>query len=237
MGRGKNLLITGNSSGLGEALTRCYLAQGWGVYGCSRRGCAEQAEPLQDIHCDLSDFDAIPSMLEVLLEPAEGLDLVILNAGILGELEAFHKVSLEAARQVMDVNLWANKVILDWLQGWGKPVRQIVAISSGAAVNGNKGWAGYALSKAALNMLIKLYAHEFPASHLSALAPGLIDTGMMEYLCSQPDPAEFPAVQRLRDSRDTGGTPPADEAAARIAAAIPHLYDYPSGEFVDIRTM
>ncbi|MCP3870534.1 MAG: SDR family NAD(P)-dependent oxidoreductase [Gammaproteobacteria bacterium] len=46
-------------------------------------------------------------------------------------------------------------------------MEQIVMISSGAAVLGNQGWGGYAISKAALSMLARLYAHEFTQTHIS----------------------------------------------------------------------
>jgi benzil reductase ((S)-benzoin forming) len=42
----------------------------------------------------------------------------------------------------MEVSVWANKVNLDWLHERGLPVRQIVAIFSGAGVVGNRGWGG-----------------------------------------------------------------------------------------------
>jgi len=232
-----NLLITGNSRGLGWGLTRHCLAQGWTVYGCSRQGCQDLQGDLYDIHCDLKEFESIPSMLTELLQSAQALDLVILNAGVLGQLKELHDTSLSEIQEIMDVNVWANKLILDWLHGWDKPIKQIVMISSGAAVNGNKGWGGYALSKSALNMLAKLYAHEFQNTHLSALAPGLVDTDMMEYLCNKVDSAEFPAVQRIQQSRGTASTPIPAVAAELIMAALPTLLNYPSGSFVDIRNL
>ena len=52
-------------------------------------------------------------------------------------------------------------------------------------------------------MLARLYAHEFPQTHLTAVAPGIIDTAMMDYLCDDSDPEAFPAVQRLRAAGDS----------------------------------
>ena len=238
---GQRIFITGNSSGLGRGFTRHYLRQGAEVYGCSRRGCnlQESGGRLHDIHCDLGDLESIAPALDALLGGVEKLDLVILNAGILGAIKTMRDTTLEELRRIMDINVWSNKVILDWLLDSGMSIGQIVFISSGAAVNGSKGWGGYSLSKAALNMLARLYAHEFPATHLTALAPGLVDTPMQDYLC---DPGsvnveEFPSVQKLRDARGTANMPAPDEAAARIAAVIPELGSHPSGSFLDIRTM
>ena len=46
----------------------------------------------------------------------------------------------------------------------GIRIRQLVFMSSGAAVNGHKDWSGYVLLKAAFNMMVQLSAHEFLAS-------------------------------------------------------------------------
>jgi len=156
---------------------------------------------------------------------------------VLGRIELLHRLPLDEAKAVMEVNLWSNKTVMDWLHAWGRPVHQVVMISSGAAVLGNKGWGGYALSKAALNMLAKLYAHEFPDTHICALAPGIIDTAMMDHLCDEADADAFPALQRLRAARGTEVMPSPREAAHRILSVLPALREQPSGSFVDIRQL
>lgn len=228
-----NALITGTSSGLGRGLAGYLLQQGWAVYGCSRRGC--DLTGIHDQLIDLTDQEAVTGGLHDLLSDVASLDLVVLNAGILGDIGDLVSSSLNDQKQVMEVNVWANKRVMDWLHGWGRPVDQVVMISSGAAVLGNRGWSGYALSKAALNMLAKLYAHEFEQTHIAALAPGIIDTAMMDYLCEEADAEAFPALNRLRKARGTLAMPGPDEAAARIVSVLPDLRDRPSGSFVDIR--
>ena len=171
--RQASVLITGTSSGLGEALAETYRDQGARVYGLSRRGSPIQHENLFDTQVDIGELDHVKAVLEDLLHDVKKLDLVILNAGILGEIQAMHTLDMDALKQVMDINVWANKVILDYLCEAPIEVDQVVAISSGAAVNGNKGWGAYSLSKAALNMLVKLYAAEYEQIHFCSLAPGL----------------------------------------------------------------
>jgi NAD(P)-dependent dehydrogenase (short-subunit alcohol dehydrogenase family) len=231
------LFITGNSSGLGFALTQYYLDRDWRVYGCSRRGCDGLGGFLSDMRCDLTDFDALPVMLEDLLGGAGKLDLVILNAGILGEIRDMADTPLADLRRIMDINVWSNKVMLDWLIRSGMEVTQVIMISSGASILGNRGWGGYALSKSALNMLAKLYAHEMPGTHLVSLAPGLIDSDMMTYLCEQADAQRFPALARLREARTTDVMQTPARAAANIASVVERLRDFDSGSFVDIRQL
>ena len=160
---------------------------------------------------------------------------MVLNAGILGEIKELNQTPLDDLKRVMEINLWANKVVMDWLHRWGRPIGQVVMISSGASVLGNRGWGGYALSKAALNMLARLYAHEFPATHITAIAPGIIDTSMMDHLCGEADAEAFPALQRLRQARGTEAMPGPEQAAERLVSVLPRLREWPSGSFVDIR--
>lgn len=225
--------ITGTSSGLGRGLAEHLLQLGWTVYGCSRRGC--DLPGIRDVTCDLTDYAALPHSLDGLLGDARSLDLVILNAGMLGAIRDLVATPIDDVKHVMEVNVWANKAMMDWLHAWGRPVGQVVMISSGASVLGNKGWGGYALSKAALNMLAKLYAHEFPDTHISALAPGIIDTAMMDHLCEDADADAFPALNRLREARGTEAMPGPQGAARKVVSVLDRLRDWPSGSFVDIR--
>lgn len=231
----RTALITGNSSGLGLGFTRALMAEGWAIYGLSRRGCPEATAG--DARVDLADLDAVGPAVEKLLAPVERLDLVILNAGLLGHVQNLSEASMDELRRVMDINVFANKPVLDHLLQRRLPVGQIVAISSGASVSGNAGWSGYALSKAALNMLVSLYAHEFPDTPFHALAPGLIDTAMQDYLCGDPDGERFESVQNLRAARGTPAMPDPDNAAHQVLMSLPRLRGIPTGRFADIRQL
>lgn len=234
----ERVLITGVSSGLGKALAAHYLAQGARVYGVSRRT-PQELRANRDfvfLSADLRSLSRISKNLETLLPANADLDLVILNAGILGEIKDMQQTSLDDLREIFDINLWANKNICDFLMH-RTVTRQLVAISSGAAVNGNRGWGGYSLSKAALNMLIKLYAAENPHTHYSAVAPGLIDTSMQDYLCEVPDARKYQALEKLRAARGTDNMPTAEKAAEKLSpffSQLPSTID--SGSFTDIRT-
>jgi len=232
-------LITGNSSGLGKALSNRYLEMGHRVYGLSRRGCDIHSERIVDRRCDLSALDTIPEHLDALLRDIDRLEVVFLNAGILGDIAKMVDTTMMDIRHIMNINVWSNKVILDWLLQSGIEIEQIVVISSGAAVNGGKGWSGYSLSKATLNMLTQLYSHEFDSTHLIALAPGLVDTAMQDYISDprEVDIDQFPGFQRLRNAKGTEAMPSPDDAAERIIGVLPGLKQFKSGSFVDIREL
>ena len=230
----KNALITGNSSGLGEGLTQALLSKNYHVYGCSRRGCRLTGN-ISDVLCDLTDYDATPKALDQLLAGVEQLDLVILNAGVLGQLKPMQDNSIAELQTLMDINVWSNKCVLDYLLASKITIDQIVLMSSGAAVLGNRGWGGYAISKAALNMLGRLYAYEFTGTHIAAIAPGLIESSMMEYMCTEVDSDQFPALKRIQQARQAGKVLSPLQAAERIMQALPYFKDYESGSYIDIR--
>ncbi|HMA99264.1 MAG TPA: SDR family NAD(P)-dependent oxidoreductase [Wenzhouxiangella sp.] len=236
-----NVFITGNSSGLGLGLTEALMDRQAIVWGMSRRGCPLKSrfdEVIRDQHQDLGQLSTLHDALDKLLSDCLRLDLVILNAGTLGRIQEMHQSDVHDLEHQMRVNVWSNKLILDWLIERQIPVEQVVAISSGAAVNLSYGWGGYSISKSALNNLVRLYAHEMEETHLTALAPGLVDTAMQEYLCAEVDSDEFPSVQKLKDARGTEHMPDARESADIILDLLDRLKDdHPSGAFVDVRNL
>jgi len=230
----KNILITGISSGIGEALARYYLKCGDKVYGLSRRN----SDFLKDKDnyffqsCDVSYYDSIAPSLAQLTNYTKEFDLVILNAGILGEIKPITQTSLDEIEKVMNVNVWSNKIILDILAA-SYSVKQIVAISSGASVNGSFGWGGYSLSKATLNMLVKLYSREMKNTHISALAPGIIKTPMVDYILEDVDEGVYDSVKRIKEC--TKFTP--NEIAPILDEAFFKLLTRQSGTYTDVRSM
>jgi NAD(P)-dependent dehydrogenase (short-subunit alcohol dehydrogenase family) len=240
----RTVFITGVRSGIGLGLAQACLERGDRVYGLSRRPPerleAYRRKPDPDFifaPVDLSDLDGIAPKVGSLLHGIESLDLVILNAGVLGEIGDMTDTPLARLRQVMDVNLWANKPVLDAVFAGGRAVAQVVGISSGAAVSGARGWNAYAISKAALNMMMRLYAAEFPGTHFSALAPGLVDTAMQEQMRGLPADPRFPTVDRLKKAAGTADMPDAEMVAPRLLAAMDRVRELKSGDFHDLRTL
>ncbi|QDU40619.1 Benzil reductase ((S)-benzoin forming) [Maioricimonas rarisocia] len=234
----QQILITGVSSGIGHALASEYLSRGARVYGTSRRSPDDLTshEAFRFVPMDLTAFDDVEAGFKRLLEGVDELDLVVCNAGILGPFGDMAEQSLADMKHVLDVNLWANKVVLDAIYRQVERVRQVVTISSGAAVNGHRGWGGYALSKAALNMLTMLYAAEQPDTHFCALAPGVVETSMQDYLNGLPEDERYPSLDSLRSKRDTSDMPSPEELAPRLVDVMHQLPErVQSGQFADIR--
>lgn len=235
----RHVLITGIHTGLGHALARRCLDDGDRVLAISRVVPADLAQnpALSFRALDLRHSDAIPGVVNHLLGGLGSLELALLNAGVLGEIKDLRRTSLGELREVMDVNVWANKVLIDALLASDVSVGQIVAISSGAAFNGSGGWGAYSISKSALNLLIRVYAHEHPETHFIALAPGVVETAMIRYILAQPEEPRYGANGRIRQAAAEGRILSPETAAANVLARIPELRRHPSGAYVDIREL
>jgi NAD(P)-dependent dehydrogenase (short-subunit alcohol dehydrogenase family) len=235
-----NVLITGTSSGIGSALAGEYLKKGDHVYGISRR-LNKELVSFENYHfasIDLSSHDQIKEVLPGFIEGIDHFELVVLNAGVLPSINDMRDVTMDEIRGVMNINTWANKHIIDILSKKLKKINQIVAISSGAAVSGARGWNAYALSKAALNMLINLYSKELPGTHFCTMAPGVIDSSMQDYIYGLEGKEEkFPVIKKLRSMKGTDAMPPATDIAPRLMKAFMKAREYDSGAFLDVRTM
>jgi len=238
----RKVLITGVSTGIGHALARRCLNRGDTVYALGLHAPAEWQDERRFRFCeqDLRQFDALAEAVPRLLGDAERLDLVILNAGILGEIKDIRDTSLDEIHQAMEINTWANKVLLDALFALGLPIPQVVGISSGAAVSGSRGWSSYALSKAAFKMLLQLYAAELPDTHFCSFAPGLVDTAMQDYLCGLPEAQtlRYPTLSRIQAARGTDAMPTPHVLAPTLLEAFEKVRtEAPSGTFVDLREL
>lgn len=232
-------LITGVSSGLGYALADECLQRGYSVWGLSRR-VPEDLVQRGMVHqsIDLVDLKRLPQVLHSLLANVPELDVVLLNAATLGPFGDVSELAYEQVRATMETNVWANKAILDYLSNRSMPVNQVVVTSSGAGLDAKRGVAAYCLSKATLNMLVRLYALEWPEAHFSILLPGIVDTPMQSILAQQPVDERFPIVSELRHRREAGQMFDATVAARRIIQTIPQFPSLiASGELVHIHNL
>jgi len=234
----EQVLITGVSSGLGHGLAKVYLERGATVYGCSRRAPDDLiGAGLRFESVDLSDQTAGGPAAERLIADADRFDVVVLNAGKLGKIRDMKETPLADIRETMEINVFANKWLLDLIFAKVPRVAQVVAISSGASQSGSRGWNGYSLSKAALNMLVKLYAGEYPETHFTAFAPGLVDTAMQDYLTNLPPDERYRPLEKLKKAKGTPDMPDGETCARKLIEAFPKLRERESGEYADIRRL
>ncbi len=217
-----DFFITGSSRGLGLGLTRAFLRQGREGIGLSRSPAPLDHPGYQHIQADLAAFERISSYLQPVFLKCPRLQILILNAALITPLHTAHETTHEEFSRLMDVNVWANKVLLDVVIAAAIEVKQVVLISSGVAVHPLRGQVAYCLSKAALNMLAMLYAEEMPDTHVCALAPGVIDTPMQAQLSSKID-SRFPATIQLSKLRGTASMPDENTAGEKLATLLPLL--------------
>jgi len=234
-----HVLITGTSSGIGHGLAQEFLARGAKVWGVSRRPTddLQQQSDYRHLQLDVTDHQKVEELLPTFLEGDKRFDLVVLNAGVLGPIQWMSEVDAEAMKQVMEVNVWANKVILDVLFRLKKDIRQVVGMSTGASVRSTPGWGPYAVSKAALNMLMNVYAKEQLNTHFVAFAPGLVDSEIQDTIYNIEAGDKYPAVKRLQEARYTEDMPDSRAAAANLISGMEKAQQYESGSFVDVREM
>lgn len=157
--KGKTVVVTGASSGIGEALARECAARGARVVLGAR-----SEEKLQRIVgeirarggqavCRVVDVTREEECRELIgLAVAEygGVDVLICNAG-LSMRAIFDDVDLSVLHRLMDVNFWGTvycaKYALPWLQ---RARGSLVGISSVAGLHGLPGRTGYSASKYAM---------------------------------------------------------------------------------------
>jgi benzil reductase ((S)-benzoin forming) len=232
-----NILITGTSSGIGHALAIEFLEHGSNVYGISRKfnDKLKTYEAYRHLSHDLLKHDTLPGKLGDFLEGVKTLDLVILNAGIIINVNDLKKTPVDEITTVMKVNVWANKVIIDTLLEKVPSVYQVVAISCGSVINNARGFNAYSLSKFALNKMIKLYSREITKTHFSALAPGLIDSNLQEHISRLPNKNNYSIIRKLRSMRENGQLTNPYYAANYLVEAMGTVLQEKSGTYRDVK--
>ncbi|WP_343518818.1 oxidoreductase [Sphingomonas sp.] len=103
----KTALVTGASSGIGDATVKRLIEDGWQVFAAARR--LDRMEPLRRlgatlVHLDLTDDASIVAAVEAVRAAAGRLDLLVNNAGY-GSYGALEDVPMDEARRQIEVNL------------------------------------------------------------------------------------------------------------------------------------
>jgi len=101
-------LVTGASSGIGEAAARELARAGFKVYGTSRQALAgEEREGVMFVRLDVTDDDSVAAAVGEVLDRSGRIDVLINNAGV-GTAGAAEESSLAQARAVFDTNVFGS---------------------------------------------------------------------------------------------------------------------------------
>lgn len=195
-----SVLITGASSGIGEALAREYARRGWKIAVAARR--LDRLDTLAGELRSLGSPQVLVLALDVLDAPSVapvvaaadrelgGLDLVIANAGV---AESFRTGSgdVAAMQRIIGVNLTGACATIDaaialFLRA-GRP-GQVVGITSMARYRGLPRLGVYSATKAGLHRYLQAarIEHAGAGIRVTELAPGYIDTPMNRDMPSRP---------------------------------------------------
>ncbi|MPZ11194.1 MAG: SDR family NAD(P)-dependent oxidoreductase [Kiloniellaceae bacterium] len=199
---GRLAVITGASRGIGAAVAQRFAAEGAQLVLIARTvGALEELDdairaaggkqPLLVPH-DLRDLDGLDRLGASLNERYGKLDILVGNAGILGPLTPVGHIPPDIWQEVMDVNVTANYRLirsLDPLLRLSDAGRAIF-VTSGAASGRMAYWGPYAVTKAALEALVRTYAAEITKTRVRAnlLSPGPIRTAMRAAAFPGEDP-------------------------------------------------
>lgn len=213
--KGKRVLITGASKGIGAATARVFAAAGANVALVARNGDAvadlagEIGPSAVAIPCDVGRFWEMEAAVAACHTAFGGLDVLIGNAGLIDPIAPLAQIDPDAWGQVIDVNLkgvfHGMRAALPGMLAQGHGT--IITVGSGAAHTPLEGWSHYCASKAGAHMLTRCADHETRAAGLRVmgLSPGTVATDMQQAIrasginpVSQMDwsahiPAEWPA--------------------------------------------
>ncbi len=182
-------VVTGASSGIGEATARALAAQGFRLALLARRAdrietlAAELGDDAIAVTADVTDRDSLCEAAERVQSEWGGADLLVNNAGVM-LLGPFSSDQREEIRQMVEVNLLgamtATEVFLDQLRdGEG----DLVNISSVAGRTARAGNAVYAATKWGMNGWSEALRQELqPAVRVTVIEPGAVATELTDHI-------------------------------------------------------
>jgi 3-oxoacyl-[acyl-carrier protein] reductase len=229
---GRQVLVVGGSSGIGNGIAQAFRAKGARVAVCGTRASAVDYSPGEGSQLDGLDYFQLDvsdsKRIETFSPPFEALDVLVLAQGAViyrrGEFE------MDGFRKVLEVNLMSLMACAGRFHEMLKSSRgALIIVSSTAAYHSTKGNPAYNASKTGAVGLTRTLGEAW-AEHgirVNGIAPGLVDTKMTKVTTANPKRLEG-ALERIPLKRL--GTP-ADMAGAALFLASP-LSSYIVGQTI-----
>jgi short-subunit dehydrogenase len=221
----KVIIVTGASSGIGEALAMKYAQRNVRLVLAARN--IEKLEKIQSIlsaqgvetlieKTDVSKEEDCKRLVENTIRKFGSIDILINNAGI-SMRALFKDVKLEVVRRLMDVNFWGAVYMTKYaLPHLLKTQGSVVGVSSIAGFKGLPGRTGYSASKFALQGFLEVLRIENLKTGLHVLiaAPGFTTSNIRNTALSAD------GSQQGESPRDEDKMMSSEEVAQRIINAI-----------------
>ena len=186
--KGKTVIITGASRGIGAEAARVFAAAGANVALLARSAdslealAAEIGDKALALTCDVADYASVEAAVQQTVARFGGLDVLINNAGVLKPIAPLAEADPADWAKVIDINTTGvfngMRAVLPLMKQAGGGT--ILTVSSGAAHNALEGWSAYCTSKAGAAMLTTALDLEERSNGIRAmgLSPGTVATQM-----------------------------------------------------------
>ena len=185
---GKVVLVTGGTSGIGKAASRCILERGGHVVICGRNEekLADAASELGEgsvtpIPADVSDLTELDRLFGKAKEVHGGLDGVFANAGF-GRFMPFDEVGEDDFDKVFAVNVKGIFFTIQKALPLLRTPAAVVVTASWTSHLGLEAGVPYAATKGAVNTMVKTLTSELRGRGIrfNSVSPGMIDTAGIE---------------------------------------------------------